>query len=421
MNGNISLSYTYFHLHLVRHTANFSSKATLRMIISTTLSPLLICLALSTLSCIATEQEERILTPCSRRPIPRRLLQDRLATVQTAGEDPEKHLFEIDENGFLRGPHVSVDLRTGARPILDKVHEESFTYRLNGKNVPSSEARAVVHEVGKFHVMYDDDGKISSVWSLNMFLEQLDSLKYPGVFLNVQKTPVSMDGDINNGDNHDSLVFLEDVQTRLKAELSSRKKRRNSRRVDIAIAYDNVLCGGFGNSASRTAQYVRRVVASSSKILKRELSVELRLSFIDGHCQDRNDPYDYFRILLFINPLDRSRYILNRFGNFWISKFGKVNRDVAYLFSGWTDGTNTGGAAFVRQACQKPAYGWVELGFQPVFIHEIGHSIGSAHTKTGIMRATYSRGDPLKFSSISKKQIAKYLSSARAKCIVKVK
>lgn len=382
----------------------------------TLFSLFVLALSMCALSCAAGKDQDIITTPSSQRRIPRSLIAKKIASVKQDGDSEEAHVFEVNGDGFLVGSNFSADISTGAKPISFTAEESSFTISVNGEERSSKEFDSVVHTVGDYNVIFGKNRKVLSLWGNHMLLEPVDHVKYPNVFVNVQKKDVFGSDDMARVKTENSLEEKKDA--RLTVE-GVQKQLTGCRLVQIAVAFDNSLCARFGNSAARTSAFVRSVVRYGNNFLRRDTCHQLRVIRIEAHCRDRRDPYRYQAALRRIAPSERSKYILNRFRGFWLKNRRSVPRDVAYFFSGFLEGTGIAGRAFIGAACSSFGYGWVERGNSPLFVHEIGHTLGARHTTVGIMKPIYSGGRVF-FSAVSKSQIAAYLRQSRTRCIGRV-
>lgn len=153
----------------------------------------------------------------------------------------------------------------------------------------------------------------------------------------------------------------------------------------------------------------------ANTIFRRDLCHSLSLSSIDSHCQDANDPYKNL-----VNAGSASN-ILTGFKQVWNNQpadiLGGGNADVVYLFSGFEDGTSISGVAFLGSACSGSKFGWVERGYGPTLVHELGHSLGSGHTAAGVMKESSYRGDDVFFDDLSSVAINNFMTTPQSNCL----
>lgn len=387
---------------------SFTKKILFKLNVVTAAFLVVTCMSICTLIYAVGGDPAMVTTPGSYRQVPRKMISDRLGSVRTAGADAEGYLYEISEEGLLVGPNVNVDMRSGARPLELSIEESYFNLTVNGEDRASKELDSVVHTVGGLNVIYGDDKKVAVVWGNEILLEPVDSINYAGVFINLQK-------------KYDP-VLDEDEMSELESDVKGIKGVgfgvSGCGVIKVAVAYDNSFCARYGNSMGVANAYVRAVVSYASYILRRDTCHKIRLVHLEAHCKDARDPYRYQGALARIAPRHRPGYILSRFRKMWKKKRRHVRRNVAYLFSGFVEGSPYGGFGFLKAACSMYGYGWVESGGRILFIHEMGHTLGAEHAMDGVMQSGYT-GSSVFFSGGSKEEINAYMRSAAGRCIKK--
>jgi hypothetical protein len=151
--------------------------------------------------------------------------------------------------------------------------------------------------------------------------------------------------------------------------------------VDIALDTDQEYLALFGGNQAAALGYLQTLVAGSDEIYRRDLSIQLRLSY--ARLWTTADPW---------NGTD-SLVQLEQFRAYWQAQMGSVGRDVAHLISPRNLG---GGIAWGDALCSTFSYGVCGnmTGFFPtpmvnnsvqnwdivVFPHELGHNCGAIHT-----------------------------------------
>jgi hypothetical protein len=151
--------------------------------------------------------------------------------------------------------------------------------------------------------------------------------------------------------------------------------------VDIALDTDQEYLALFGGNQAAALGYLQTLVAGSDEIYRRDLSIQLRLSY--ARLWTTADPW---------NGTD-SLVQLEQFRAYWQAQMGSVGRDVAHLISPRNLG---GGIAWIDALCTTFSYGVCGnmTGFFPtpmvnnsvqnwdiiVFPHELGHNCGAIHT-----------------------------------------
>ncbi|MFZ4750734.1 MAG: M12 family metallo-peptidase [Phycisphaerales bacterium] len=153
------------------------------------------------------------------------------------------------------------------------------------------------------------------------------------------------------------------------------------RTVDVALDTDQEYLAAFGGNQAAALGYLQTLVAGSDEIYRRDLSVQLRLS--------------YARLWTTADPWTGTDSLvqLEQFRTYWLAQMGSVGRDVAHLISPRNLG---GGIAWGDALCSSFSYGVCGnmSGFFPTpmvnnsvqnydiatFPHELGHNCGAIHT-----------------------------------------
>lgn len=80
------------------------------------------------------------------------------------------------------------------------------------------------------------------------------------------------------------------------------------------------------------------------------------------------------------------------------------------LLTKYGDGTTLGGAAYHASMCNNfRNYGWVIQSSPQVLVHELGHLLGAPHSKQGIMKGVIDVNEPLLLSKKSQAAIARFI------------
>lgn len=151
--------------------------------------------------------------------------------------------------------------------------------------------------------------------------------------------------------------------------------------LDLAIDCDWEFRNLF-SSVNATAAYASLLTAAASSIYERDMQLKIALHYIRVW-NTSSDPYTKFD----------TNTALPEFRDYWNNNMGGVSRAFAHLLSAKDMG---GGRAYLSSLCNNSAYG-VDgnmVGSFPyplqmnsndnwdiiVFVHEMGHNIGSNHT-----------------------------------------
>jgi len=151
--------------------------------------------------------------------------------------------------------------------------------------------------------------------------------------------------------------------------------------LDLAIDCDWEYRNLFG-SVNQTAAYASLLTAAASSIYERDMELKIALNYIRVW-NTSNDPYTKFT----------TSAALTEFKDYWNANMGSVGRAFAHLLSAKDMG---GGRAYIQGLCNSSSYGVdgdntgsfpypLEMNSDDnwdiiVFIHEMGHNIGTNHT-----------------------------------------
>lgn len=151
--------------------------------------------------------------------------------------------------------------------------------------------------------------------------------------------------------------------------------------LDIAIDCDWEYRNLF-SSVNETAAYASLLTAAASSIYERDMELKISLHYIRVW-NTSSDPYTKFD----------TNTALPEFRDYWNANMGSVGRDFAHLLSAKDMG---GGRAYIQGLCNSNSYGVdgnntgsfpypLEMNSDAnwdiiVFIHEMGHNIGTDHT-----------------------------------------
>lgn len=319
-------------------------------------------------------------------------------------------LFVLTRARFLHGVRAHpVDLHavtSPARPIAPPP-------RVVLDGVLQPDPPAVRIRTGpRFALALTGAGHPLAVWADGLHLLPLDAREHPGIF-------VSARGGVNLTSDEDAMptsssptphaFTIEDGNLRMQ---TSHKQTacRSTKLLQVALAFDSEFCKRFGNSAQRAVSAIRAIFHRAETPF-RPACVRLQLAHVEAHCSLARDPYARLREV-------SSHAVLHGFRDIWNTARRSVDRDVAFLFSGFVDRTQVAGVAYTGSACSLPyAYGWVELGNVPIFAHEVGHILNAHHAQAGLMQPIVPNNAPLSFSPATLHEINAFVASPKASCI----
>lgn len=343
--------------------------------------------------------------------------------------DPNVLLFDIDSDLRMQGQGLDIDLRaiTGEPLTLSNA---GITLVVNNKKVEFTDSDAAYMRKGDWYsVVHNRQGKVLGVWGPGLALSPVHTGRHPGVFINLAHRPYSPvthddgeeDDSFDPGEGrhfygHDTEDVPDDVPEVTEQLESSRgvvhqaagcAARTDTYAVSIATVSDRGMCAKYDDSATDTANVILAAMELTSTPYDRQTCLTLRTSYIELTCTDDvADPWAAMR---------NSDDIITTFRLTFTALRPDVTRDVAYFLPSYFDGTSTSGVAYVGTACRRSAaYGWVEDLEEIVIAHEIGHSLGCPHATSGLMKASWTDGDPLVFSSASVECISTFVDNIRA-------
>lgn len=268
----------------------------------------------------------------------------------------------------------------------------------------------------------EEQDQVLAVWGNGFKLVPLDRHNYPGVFVNVGAR-----SGIQTFEN--DIVHMPAPGITVENNLLPNVTRQEGRcalgqrhYLEVAIAYDHTFCNLFSGEALIANAVIQAMVDESNVAWTRDTCVEVVLVHLESNCQRSTDPYRNFNnfpsfrpcsVTRFPEPCSTGEFLLYSFTTFWNTNRPAVQRDAAYLVTGFRDGTSTAGIAFIGTACGNFGYGWIEGSNFLTFAHEVGHTLSAQHTSQGIMVASGISSS--RFNSVSQRQITSYVD--RVSCI----
>lgn len=362
------------------------------------------------------------ITSASGQRVPTHLIQPYIRRLHSsAHERVDLHtlVYEVTNDGFLRGMNLDFDIFRNTKPLNET---DAFTYSINGQNGRRLQGSKIREGAG-ISVLYDGEhGSILNIWGSQLFLTPLSSVLYPGIFINIHST-------LRFGDNivledfsvsdQENIALMDAGKLALNPTLRQGGTCASGKThyVEVAIAYDNSFCALFSDSEASASAYVQSVINEADVIYRRDTCVSVALVHLEAHCKDPSDPYRSLANSQGTSAESKGSKILDGFLSVWETSRSDVQRDVAMLFSGFEDGTSTAGIAYIGAACGSAGYGWVERGTVSTFVHELGHTLSCSHTSDGVMKGSSSSSDPMFFSPYSITQITKYIDGRSSSCI----
>lgn len=341
-----------------------------------------------------------VLTPFTKSAIPAEVIARRTNNSMGAGfSNLEALLYEVTKEGLLVGPGTVFNIESVTKFITNP---ERIPGTINGEKLQHGIKPPVIRKGGGYTIVYGQDAAdIVSISGNGVFLEPLGKVTYPNIFVDIMKrTNVDNDEDMILRPGHN---LSDGPPTKILPFTDPESGTQACRTVEVAVAFDNTYCQKFSNSTTNAIASVQATINYANSIYERDLCITIALVHVEAHCNDLLDPYQ---------PLTQSTSgtkMVEGFKSIWELSRNHISRDLAYFFSGFEDGTSTIGTAYVGAACSQFAYGWVEHGSGPTFVHELGHSLGALHSDSGIMQAALVYGESVFFSSVSVSEIANYL------------
>ena len=177
----------------------------------------------------------------------------------------------------------------------------------------------------------------------------------------------------------------------------------NDRIIDVALAYDEGFCSEHGGTAASAENRIAQIVEGvRMKYQAPILCMTVRVSYLEGFCDQATDPYVVGGVNNFAeesgcNAADFSAGPgrIQSFTNFWNTNrpVASFPRDTAHLLTGYDfNEGNIAGCATLINLCTPFAYGVNRLTRRPgatfpmtlttqigILAHEIGHNVDGRH------------------------------------------
>lgn len=376
------------------------------------------------------------------RHIPVHVLRTRLRT-----KDPttiRNSVFEITTEGHLVSHDTALHVETLAPEVTTIKPSRPISVTVNGEHHPSIRVGPNVRIGSGYTFVYDYlDGDLIAAWGPDIHLHALPGFGHHGIFLNTRaghtEKSLNVDHDLHDTDmcesdeddfpNDDSPPVVHEAGDVNRVSLShgdyagpsvtpvSRVSDwfRLKKEFEIVMVYDNTLCEMYRNSARHVHQVLQATAKAAGRIFRATLA-EISLLSFTGHCIDKKDPFTRPKELDDC-PLDsmdcsRSSIILNHLRDYYRFRTDFSRRDALYLITGYDAGNNVAGAAYRGAACNTDyAYGWIHGAHDNVFAHEMAHTLGAPHDKSGLMRPSIGSNEHPDLSETSVEGIDRFIKS----------
>lgn len=318
-------------------------------------------------------------------------------------------MYELTDN-VLRGPELYLDLKSDLLPGTVKRTSASPTVVLNGVSRASSSGTLKTVRAKSYSVIIDDEtDQVLAVTGNGVVLTPLQKAQFPGIFVNKMalskpRSDLASDLRILGKDDRVTEEVRSFVGTTTRQAAGSCASG-TTHFLEIAVAYDNTFCALYDDKERVATEALQEVVDKANEAYAINTCVQLALVYVEAHCDDSNDPYKGFSNL---SP----QGILNSFQRIWVDSRDNIERDAAYIITGFPDGTSVAGIAYISAACSnRNGYGWIEGPSSIIFAHEVGHTLGGQHTSSGIMGAVATSGTKPSFSAQSVQQFNNYIDN----------
>lgn len=304
------------------------------------------------------------------------------------------------------------------------ISSRKATIVVDGKIVPhTSKYDTYLRRGSNYNVAISGVGQVVGIWGPEMVLKPIHPKKFPNVFINVYrlKTDMRLEERLYFGNDtktiskgaNEKRIFSVGITTSEEgisgtAFSSSTKQTSCStsgscRKVRVAAVGDSYLCTQYGGVTGAISRLTARIYIASVPY-ESQTCLKIVPVYFEFSCTSSSDPYrDYTS-----NP----DTILDKFTLYWKTYRSSVVRDLAHFFPGPYVNDGLSGNSWIGTACSKSAgYAWSEDQEPAVIAHGVGHNLNCDHTSTGIMKPSWSRGDPLHFSTSSVNTITSYVDS----------
>lgn len=355
-----------------------------------------------------------------------------LPTV-TAKVFPEL-LFEHDGQGHLvaYGRNLEIGVLAPNRNFVKK-SSPSLSTPVKG----NSHAYQAIQWGNEYSFSFDSRTReLISGHGPGIRLVPVDSVRYPGVFLNTFDTRKRIDQHLTNTASAGILPSTGKMDSQLlrgskvsekglyvvhqKRDRGLKRRRKLSctgvdvPTLEIAVAYDSAFCAKHSGSHNEATNVVRDLLLKIEEEFQRKVCVQIRAVSVDSYC---NPEYDPFKISRAISKCKKERgcnvaeAFLRNLKKAWQGTVSvNAHRDAIFFFSGYESDSSETSASFKSAACDEDfSYAWTSSSLTTVVAHQIGHMLGAPHDSRGIMRSVVNPKDVFQLSNNSAFYINRFL------------
>lgn len=409
-----------------------------------TLNLLTVFLTLCTLS--SAETDTSITTP-SGRDIPLSAVH---AHIPSAKEVHIPYLlFERVDNKLL-SKYSSIAVPPASSAEL--VTAASIPRSHNGVRLPDSSSYPLIHQtkLGYSFIfessqdlsapsnsfLTNNSNSLLTVWGPSIMLHPLDSVNYPGVYLNAAGYRA---GRLNPRNITVSAHQVKDnIASTTRSDDIILGTCNRYYDFELGIVHDASFCRMYDGSREKAEVAIRGIIYNVGNVLRDSICVRLLIMSLDSFCGDENDfsappglhscldnsknSSEYLNVpsSWSNSKCDKAKTLLDLISGEWRKGVSAgAFRDAGFFFSGYEDQSNLAGATYRAQVCnERLSFAWVERGIAAVFAHEVCHMLGAQHDSFGIMTPAVDEDQPIILSNNTRLRIRRFVElDSRAWCL----